>query len=65
MNADIIPDLVLMVDTFCACIESHMIPCHGCPCHRLARKLVDASGMKPKRKRRRLPPMTKQGAGKP
>jgi hypothetical protein len=48
-------DLVMMVDTFCACIETRVMPSHGSPCHRLARKLVDESGMKPKRKRRRLP----------
>jgi len=49
-------DLVLMVDVFCACIETGCVPSHGSRCHRLARRLVDASGIKPKRKRRRLPP---------
>jgi len=47
--------LVLMVDVFAACIETGVLPSHGSPCHRLARGLVDKSGMKPKRKRRRLP----------
>ena len=66
MKADLIPHLVLMVDTFCACIETGLRPAHGCPCHRLARQLVDASGkLKPKRKRRRLPSLPKPGAGKP
>ena len=49
-------ELVLMVDVFAACIETGVMPTHGSPCHRKARQLVDKSGMKPKRKRRRLPP---------
>jgi len=49
-------ELVLMVDVFAACIETGRMPTHGSPCHRKARQLVDKSGMKPKRKRRRLPP---------
>ena len=66
MKPDLIPHLVLMVDVFAACIETGIMPTHGCPCHRLARQLVDASGkLKPKRKRRRLPPLPKPGAGKP
>jgi hypothetical protein len=55
-------DLVLMVDVFAACIESGTFPAHGSPCHRLMRKMVDESGMKPKRKRRRLPKV-KGGGG--
>ena len=49
-------EFVLMVDVFAACIETGIMPTHGSPCHRKARQLVDKSGMKPKRKRRRLPP---------
>ena len=49
-------ELVLMADVFAACIETGIMPTHGSPCHRKARELVDKSGMKPKRKRRRLPP---------
>ena len=49
-------ELVLMVDVFAACIETGVMPSHGSPCHRNARLLVDKSGIKPKRKRRRLPP---------
>jgi hypothetical protein len=44
-------ELVLMVDVFCACIETGVLPLQNSPCHKLARKLVDKSGMKPKRKR--------------
>ena len=47
-------ELVLMVDVFCACIETGVFPKHGSPCHRRARWMVDVSGQKPKRKRRRL-----------
>ena len=54
-------DLVLMVDLFCACIETCVFPSHGSACHRFARKLVDNSGFKPLRRRRRLP---KDGAEK-
>lgn len=54
MNKTQFSDLVLMVDLFCASIETGVFPTHGSPCHRRARKLVDASGQKPKRKRRRL-----------
>jgi hypothetical protein len=49
------PELVLMVDTFCACIETRVMPSHGSPCHRKARDLVEQSAIAPKRKRRRLP----------
>ena len=49
-------DLVLLVDIFAACIETGILPTHGSPCHRKARQAVDDSGMKPQRKRRRLPP---------
>jgi hypothetical protein len=51
---DDIGKLVLMVDLFCAVIETGFLPTHGSPCHRMARALVESSGMKPKRKRRRL-----------
>ena len=57
---DLTPDLVLMVDVFCACIETGILPTHGSPCHRRARKLVDDSGMAPERKRRRLPGATRE-----
>lgn len=63
-NHDLYADLVLMVDLFCACIETVVRPTHGSPCHRLARALVDKSGMKPKRKRRRLPRVPNQNTGK-
>ena len=49
-------DLVLMIDVFCACIETGTLPKHGSPCHRLARRLVKDSGRQPKRKRKRLSP---------
>jgi hypothetical protein len=55
MKAAKFADMVLMVDVFAASIEAGILPAFGSPCHRLARKLVDLSGMKPKRKRRRLP----------
>lgn len=48
----LLAELVLMVDVFCACIETEIFPFHGSNCHRRARKLVEKSGMKPKRKRR-------------
>jgi hypothetical protein len=48
-------DMVLMVDVFVASIEAGIMPAYGSPCHRRARKLVEQSGMMPKRKRRRLP----------
>jgi hypothetical protein len=48
-------ELVLMVRMFCACIEIGMMPEKGSPCHRRALWMVDESGQKPKRKRRRLP----------
>ena len=48
-------ELVLMVDVFAASIEAGILPTHGSPCHRMARKLVDESGIRPKRRRRRLP----------
>jgi hypothetical protein len=47
--------LVLMVDVFASCIETETLPTHGSPCHRMARKAVDESGIAPKRKRRKLP----------
>ena len=53
-RATLFGELVLMVDVFCACIETGVFPKHGSPCHRRARWMVDASGQKPKRKRRRL-----------
>ena len=49
-------ELVLLADTFAACIETGTLPAHGSPCHRRARQFVDRSGCRPKRKRRRLPP---------
>ena len=56
------PDLVLMTDLFAACIETQTLPMHGSPCHRLVRKFVEDSGIKPKRKRRPLPPVkSKEG----
>ena len=48
-------ELVLMVDVFAASIEAGILPTHGSPCHRMARKLVDESGIRPQRRRRRLP----------
>ena len=54
-------DLLLMVDVFAACIETGVMPAHGSPCHRKARQLVEQSGQKPKRKRRRLPPNSPLG----
>jgi hypothetical protein len=48
-------EMVLMVDVFCGCIETGIMPTHGSPCHRKARQLVEDSGIKPKRKRKRLP----------
>lgn len=47
-------DLILMVDVFCASIETGIMPQLGSPCHRLARRLVARSGWVPKRKRVRL-----------
>jgi hypothetical protein len=56
-------EMVLAVDVFCACIETGLFPTHGSPCHRKARELVDKSGCKPVRHRRRLPRIRKnQGA---
>lgn len=55
---DVFGDLVLLVDLFAACIETGIFPAHGSPCHRMARHAVNVSGIKPKRKRRRLPPKT-------
>ena len=55
MNQTKYEELVLMVDIFCSCIETSILPMHGSPCHRQARELVDKSGCKPKRKRKRLP----------
>jgi hypothetical protein len=55
MKAATFADMVLMVDVFNTCIEAGIMPAVGSPCHRLARKLVEQSGMMPKRKRRRLP----------
>lgn len=53
-------DLVLMVDVFCACIETGVYAQHGSPCHRKARALVDRSGYVPERKRRPLPRIKKE-----
>ena len=50
----LVRELILMVDVFCACIETGVFPTHGSPCHRMARKLVESSGQKPRRKRRKL-----------
>jgi hypothetical protein len=38
-------DVALMVDMFCACIETRTLPAIGSPCHRKARQLVDSSGL--------------------
>ncbi len=54
-----IEELVLMIDVLCACIETGVLPKHGSPCHRKARDLIKRSGFLPKRKRRRLPKVTK------
>ena len=54
-------ELVLMVDVFAASIEAGLLPKHGSPCHRMARKLVDESGIRPQRRRRRLPKIEKRG----
>jgi hypothetical protein len=50
----LVRELILMVDVFCACIETGLFPTHGSPCHRMARKLVESSGQKPRRRRRKL-----------
>lgn len=47
-------DLVLMVDIFCAAIESGLFPIPGSLAHRMARYMVDKSGCKPRRKRMAL-----------
>ena len=47
--------VVLMLDVLCGCIETGLMPTHGSPAHRLARKMVDKSGYKFTRKRRPLP----------
>ena len=52
-------ELILMVDIFAASIEAGLLPTHGSPVHRMARKLVDESGIRPQRRRRRLPKVTK------
>jgi hypothetical protein len=52
-------EFVLAVDLFAACIETGVLPTHGSPCHRMARRLVKDSGIPPHRKRRRLPPNDK------
>jgi hypothetical protein len=64
MKAATFADMVLMVDVFAASIEAGIMPAFGSPCHRLARKLVEQSGMMPKRRRRRLPGRGKGGMGK-
>jgi hypothetical protein len=64
-QTDLFRHLVVMADTFAACIETGVMPAHGSPCHRWARRLVDASGMRPQRKRRRLPTVNKQPKGAP
>ena len=56
-------ELVLLVDIFAACIETNILPTHGSPCHRKARQAVNDSGMKPQRKRRRLPPNNRISSG--
>ena len=56
--------LVTMLDTLCACVETGIVPQFGSPCHRTMRVLVAESGCAPKRKRRRLPPLQKNGGGK-
>lgn len=47
-------DIALMVDVFCACIETGILPQPMSPCHLRARKLVAESGFKFKRKRMRI-----------
>jgi len=56
-DKDKLSDMTLMVDVMCACIETGLTQriAHGSPLHRKARALVDASGCKPVRHRRRLP----------
>ena len=48
-------EYVLMVDVFCACIETKTLPAINSPCHLKAREFVDKSGFKFKRKRTPLP----------
>lgn len=47
-------DYILMIDVFCACIETGILPKPDSECHRKARELVDASGWRPKRKRSKI-----------
>ena len=47
--------MALMVDIFCACIETKTLPAFGSECHRKARNLVAISGYNFKRRRKRLP----------
>ena len=44
-------DLVLMVDLFCASIETGVFPKPGSECHKMAREFVEASGQVPERER--------------
>lgn len=51
MNEKIFSDLVLMVDLFCASIETGVYPQPGSECHKMAREFVEASGQVPERER--------------
>lgn len=50
-------ELSLMVDIFCACIETRTLPTHSSPCHHEARDMVRRSGFEFKRHRTRLKPL--------
>ena len=48
-------DLCIMVDVFCACIETGVRPRPGSPCHKMALNLVKRCGYKTSRKVLALP----------
>ena len=54
-------ELVVMVDIFCACIETRVLPSVSSKCHQWARELVELSGRMPVRKRVRLPGKRESG----
>lgn len=55
MKIELQKDIVLMLDVFCACIESKIIPAKNSPCHRKCRELINKSGIKFKRQRSKFP----------
>lgn len=55
MKIELQKDIVLMLDVFCACIESKIAPAKDSPCHRKCRELIDKSGIKFKRQRSKFP----------